>query len=224
MARTWRYSEPIVLASASPRRLELLSAVADDLTVIPADIDESLVRARSPRALVRELSRRKALAVAGRAAFFMVPNFKPILAIVIISGASLGREAGFLIGAMSAFVSNFIFGQGPWTVWQMFAMAVIGYLAGLIFAKHAEGRIKWPLIVFGAISAFFIYGGITDIWTILVMTDTPDIAAAVMVYTAALPFNMANAAATVIFTFLLAGPVIEKLARVKKKYRLETFG
>lgn len=165
-----------------------------------------------------------ALAVAGRAAFFMVPNFKPILAIVIISGVSLGREAGFLIGAMSAFVSNFIFGQGPWTVWQMFAMAVIGYLAGLIFAKHAEGRIKWPLIVFGAISAFFIYGGITDIWTILVMTDTPDIAAAVMVYTAALPFNMANAAATVIFTFLLAGPVIEKLARVKKKYRLETFG
>lgn len=67
MARTWRYSEPIVLASASPRRLELLSAVADDLTVIPADIDESRVRARSPRALVRELSRRKALAVAGRA-------------------------------------------------------------------------------------------------------------------------------------------------------------
>ena len=67
MARTWRYSEPIVLASASPRRLELLSAVADDLTVIPADIDESRVRARSPRALVRELSRRKALAVAERA-------------------------------------------------------------------------------------------------------------------------------------------------------------
>ena len=67
MARTWKFSEPIVLASASPRRLELLSAVADDITVEPSDVDESAVGARSPRALVRELSRRKALSVAARA-------------------------------------------------------------------------------------------------------------------------------------------------------------
>ena len=67
MARTWKFCEPIVLASASPRRLELLSAVADDITVEPSDVDESAVGARSPRALVRELSRRKALSVAARA-------------------------------------------------------------------------------------------------------------------------------------------------------------
>ena len=67
MARTWKFCEPIVLASASPRRLELLSAVADDITVEPSDVDERAVRARSPRALVRELSRLKALSVAARA-------------------------------------------------------------------------------------------------------------------------------------------------------------
>ena len=67
MARTWKFCEEIVLASASPRRLELLSAVADDITVEPSDVDESAVRARSPRALVRELSRLKALSVAARA-------------------------------------------------------------------------------------------------------------------------------------------------------------
>ena len=66
MARTWKFCEEIVLASASPRRLELLSAVADDITVEPSDVDESAVRARSPRALVRELSRLKALSVAER--------------------------------------------------------------------------------------------------------------------------------------------------------------
>lgn len=76
-----------------------------------------------------------AVATAGRAAFFMLPNFKPVLAIVIISGAALGKESGFLVGAMSAFVSNFLFGQGPWTPWQMIAMAVVGYLAGLIFHR-----------------------------------------------------------------------------------------
>lgn len=67
MARTWKFCEPIVLASASPRRLELLSGVADCVTVEPSDVDESAVRARSPRALVRELSRLKALSVAARA-------------------------------------------------------------------------------------------------------------------------------------------------------------
>lgn len=63
MAKTWKFSEPVVLASASPRRLELLSEVVSDLTVSPSDIDESDVKATSPRALVRELSKRKALAV-----------------------------------------------------------------------------------------------------------------------------------------------------------------
>lgn len=63
MAKIWKFSEPVVLASASPRRLELLSEVVSDLTVSPSDIDESDVKATSPRALVRELSKRKALAV-----------------------------------------------------------------------------------------------------------------------------------------------------------------
>lgn len=63
MVKTWKFSEPVVLASASPRRLELLSEVVSDLTVSPSDIDESDVKATSPRALVKELSKRKALAV-----------------------------------------------------------------------------------------------------------------------------------------------------------------
>jgi hypothetical protein len=78
-----------------------------------------------------------AIAVAGRAAFFMIPQFKPVVAIVIIAGAALGAESGFAVGALSGFVSNFIFGQGPWTPWQMFAFGIIGFLAGLIFYRLA---------------------------------------------------------------------------------------
>lgn len=165
-----------------------------------------------------------AVATVGRAAFFMVPNFKPILAIVIISGVALGKESGFLVGAMSAFVSNFLFGQGPWTPWQMIAMAVVGYLAGLIFHRYS-GRInRFALIAFGAIAAFVIYGLIVDLWTILVMTPEPTLETAVMVYSAALYFNLIHAAATVVFLLLLAKPMIEKLERVKVKYGMRVFG
>ena len=79
-----------------------------------------------------------AIAVAGRAAFFMVPQFKPVVAIVIIAGAALGAESGFAVGALSGFLSNFLFGQGPWTPWQMFAFGMIGFLAGLIFYRLAS--------------------------------------------------------------------------------------
>lgn len=165
-----------------------------------------------------------AVATVGRAAFFMIPNFKPVLAIVIISGVALGKESGFLVGAMSAFVSNFLFGQGPWTPWQMIAMAVVGYLAGLIFHRFSGSFNRPALVAFGAIAAFVIYGLIVDLWTILVMTPDPTLETAVMVYSAALYFNLIHAAATVIFLLLLAKPMIGKLERVKVKYGMGVFG
>lgn len=158
------------------------------------------------------------VAVAGRAAFFMVPNFKPTVAIIIIAGVALGRQAGFLTGATSAFVSNFLFGQGPWTTWQMLAMAVIGYLAGAVFYRYGDRMKVVVLAVFGGAATFFIYGAITDMWTILMMTSQPSLATAMVVYGAAVPFNAVHAAATVIFLLLLAKPMVEKLNRVKVKY------
>jgi energy-coupling factor transport system substrate-specific component len=77
-----------------------------------------------------------ALAVAGRAAFFMVPQFKPVAALVIIAGVALGAQTGFLVGVLSGFVSNFVFGQGPWTPFQMIAFGLLGLLAGLVFSRR----------------------------------------------------------------------------------------
>ena len=96
-----------------------------------------------------------AIAVVGRMAFFMLPQFKPVTAIVIITGISLGAEAGFLTGAVAGFVSNFFFGQGPWTPWQMFAFGIIGFLAGLLFRGKREKYKKSKLIL-------CLYGGNCD--------------------------------------------------------------
>ncbi|MDR0499952.1 MAG: ECF transporter S component [Coriobacteriales bacterium] len=83
-----------------------------------------------------------ALAVVGRAIFFMLPQFKPVAAIAIIAGVALGAESGFMVGALSAFLGNFIFGHGPWTPFQMLAFGSVGYFAGLLFhgvAWQGEG-------------------------------------------------------------------------------------
>jgi septum formation protein len=54
----------LVLASASPRRSELLDSAGLDFEVRPADIDESVLPGESPTAYVRRLSIEKVAAVA----------------------------------------------------------------------------------------------------------------------------------------------------------------
>ena len=81
-----------------------------------------------------------ALNVAGRAAFFMLPEFKPVVAMTILAGVAFGGETGFLVGAMTMLVSNMLFSQGPWTPWQMFAMGIIGWLAGVLYRKGVLRR------------------------------------------------------------------------------------
>ena len=66
----------------------------------------------------------------------MIGSFKPIAAIVIITGVSLGGEAGFLCACLIMMISNMFFGQGPWTPWQMFSYGMIGYLAGIRFSER----------------------------------------------------------------------------------------
>lgn len=82
-----------------------------------------------------------ALAAAGRILFAPIPDFKPVSAIAIIAGVAFGRKSGFMVGALAALASNFFFGQGPWTPWQMYAWGLVGYGAGLVAALPAgKGR------------------------------------------------------------------------------------
>jgi energy-coupling factor transport system substrate-specific component len=67
------------------------------------------------------------IAITSRAIFIWLPHFKPMTAIIIITGIAFGTESGFLAGTISEFVSNFIFGQGPWTQWQMFALGIADF-------------------------------------------------------------------------------------------------
>lgn len=159
-----------------------------------------------------------AIAVVGRAAFFMIPAFKPVTAIVIIAGISLGPQAGFLVGAMSGFVSNFLFGQGPWTPWQMVSFGIIGFIAGFLVQKGFLSTNRLPLMIFGALMAFFVYGGIVDLWTVFGFYPEPDMKVAFTVYSLALPFNVIHGVATAIFLYFLSKPMIEKLKRIKIKY------
>lgn len=207
------------------------------------------------------------LAVVGRAAFFWAPQFKPIIAVIIIAGVAMGGQSGFITGSMSAFVSNFIFGQGPWTPFQMLAWGLIGFFAGLLFhdrymnisdtisghgtgiekekdalkgeaygkeesntpelknersvvytTKYKKEKSIIPVVIYGALSCFVLHGAITDIWTVLSISDRPVLGEIVTVYSAGLIPDLVLAVATVTFLLAMLRPMLKKFRRMREKY------
>ena len=159
-----------------------------------------------------------AIAVAGRAAFIFLPFFKPLVAIVIITGIAFGGEAGFLCGAVSGFVSNFIFGQGPWTPWQMFAYGIAGFIAGVLYKKRILKKDSLPLSIFGAVVVMIIVGPLLDMCALFTMTSVVNAQNAGALLISGLPVNAVHAAATVIFLLVISKPMFDKLDRIKLKY------
>lgn len=161
-----------------------------------------------------------AIAVAGRAAFFMLPHFKPILAVTIISGVAFGGETGFLVGAMTMLASNVLFSQGPWTPWQMFAAGIIGFLAGVLFRKGLLRRGRLSLCIFGALCAIVIYGGIMNPAAALMASETLNWKTLTLYYMTGFPVDCIQAAATWLFLWFGGEAMLEKLDRIKVKYGL----
>ncbi len=166
------------------------------------------------------LSVLSALAIGGRAVFFALPGFKPVAALVILTGVAFGAEAGFLVGAVTMLVSNVLFGQGPWTPWQMFAMGCIGLLAGILFRKGLLSRDRLSLSVFGGLSIFVIYGGILNPTSVWMYQSAPSLKMILTTLVTGLPADAVHAMATVFFLWFLSESMLEKLDRVKVKYGL----
>lgn len=152
-----------------------------------------------------------ALCFAGR----FIPFLKPISALTIITGIYLGGETGFLVGAMTAFLSNFYFGQGPWTAFQMLAWGLIGLVAGILSDPLKRSRVF--LLIYGA-SAGLMYSFIMDIWTVLWYAEGFDIKLYIAALGTAIPYTASYVISNVLFLSLLAKPFGEKLQRIKNKY------
>lgn len=158
-----------------------------------------------------------ALSTVGRFVFAFLPGFKPVTALTILSAMYLGKNAGFAVGAMTAVLSNFYFGQGPWTPFQMLAWGLIGYLAGLLAVPLRKNRVA--LGFFGA-AAGVLFSLLMDIWTVLWADGTFLFSRYLAAVTAALPVTLEYALSNLLFLWILAVPVGEKLRRVTRKYGL----
>lgn len=156
-----------------------------------------------------------ALAVIGRAAFALLPGFKPVTAVVILTGMYLGAESGFLCGAFSALLSNFLFGQGPWTPLQMFSWGLIGFLAGILAKRLMKHRAL--LLLYGAFAGI-LYSALMDVWSVLWLNGILEWKRYFAMLFVSLPSTVMYMISNVVFLLLLAKPFGTKLSRIQKKY------
>jgi hypothetical protein len=173
-------------------------------------------RSRPPSQVVALVAALAALAIAGRIAFAAFPNVKPTTDIVIFAGYALGGAPGFAVGALAALVSNFWFGQGPWTPWQMAGWGFCGILgAALALGGRNAGRLSLAAtcgfagIAYGALLNFSLmatYGGDLSLERFGVLQAR------------AIPFDLAHVAGNVVFA-LIAGPaMVRMLSRFRERF------
>jgi energy-coupling factor transport system substrate-specific component len=159
-----------------------------------------------------------AIAVAGRVVI-PFPNIKAVYAIIILAGIAFGPETGFIVGAITAFASNFFYSQGPYTPWQMMAYGAGGMLAGFLFKKGRLPREPMVMGVFGFCSVIFWIGPLLDCSHVFLMLSkiTPS-AVIATVLSGLFSANLMLAVSTLAFLLIFGVPFLKKLDRVKIKY------
>jgi len=171
-------------------------------------------RSRPSSRTVAVVASLAALATLGRIAFAPLPNVKPTTDIVLIAGYTLGGAPGFAVGAVAAIASNIVFGQGPWTPWQMLAWGMVGLL-GAALARRGRPipRIAMALI---CAAAGFAYGLVLNFSTWVTFTGEHTLAQFLLIEGQAFTFDLAHAVGNFVF-FLAFGPA---LVRALRRFRL----
>ena len=158
-----------------------------------------------------------AIAIAGRVAI-PIPNFKATFALIMLAGIAFGPEAGFMVGAITAFASNFFYGQGAYTPWQMFSYGAGGMLAGFCFAKGRLPQKPLVMAVFGFLATILWVGPLLDCSHIFLMVSVINWDSIIAAFVSGFPVNLSQAICTVLVMLLFARPLLDKLDRIKVKY------
>jgi len=156
-----------------------------------------------------------AFAALGRIAFAAFPNVKPTTDIVFISGYALGGGPGFAVGALAGLASNFFFGQGPWTPWQMASWGATGVIgAGVAVVTHRRiGR--WPLALVCAVVGFG-FTALQDVGDWVTYSDHS--LAQLGVYVGkGIGFDVVHAAGCLVFALAFGPALIHSLRRFRMR-------
>lgn len=156
-----------------------------------------------------------AIGALGRIPFAAIPSVQPTTFIIMLSACIFGPQAGFMVGAGAALVSNFFLGQGPWTPWQMIGWGLVG--AGTAyFYRLWPGNKPVGLALLGLLWGY-IFGWIQNLGFWLNFVYPLNIQSFLATYAASIVFDSLHAACNFCLCLVLAAPVLKILQEYQEK-------
>jgi energy-coupling factor transport system substrate-specific component len=181
-------------------------------------------RTRPDARIVALVGTLAAFAALGRIAFAALPNVKPTTDIVLISGFALGAAPGFVVGALAGLTSNFFFGQGPWTPWQMAAWGVVGLIGAALSAVSRRAgdeqalMSRWPLALVCAVVGFG-FAAFQDVGDWVTYSDHSSAQLGVYVGKG-VGFDLVHAAGCLAFALAFGPPLARSVRRFGARLRV----
>jgi energy-coupling factor transport system substrate-specific component len=149
-----------------------------------------------------------------RIPFTAIPSVQPCTYLIICSGYVFGPVAGFTVGAMTALVSNFFLGHGPWTLYQMIAWGLCGLVSGCL----SRFRINRPLLIVFGILWGYLYGFITNIWFWTEFVYPLTLKSLVITQVNTVWFDTFHAIGNAVFLGILGMKTISVMERFKNRF------
>ena len=155
-----------------------------------------------------------AIATVGRIILMSIPAVNMASFIIIMVGVVFGKEEGFLVGALTAFVSGLFMGMGYWVLFQMLAWGLMGASAGILASRFDNVGFR---IVFGLLWGFF-YGWITDISAIFYSGTALEITPIIALYLNGVSYDLTHGVTNAVLLVVLYDWFKKMFTRAKVKY------
>jgi len=163
------------------------------------------------------------ISATARVPFAAIPSVQPCTYLIICSGAVFGPTAGFMVGAVTAAVSNIFLGQGPWTVFQILGWGLAGLVSGVLFNPSSRGgallRSRVFLAAYGILWGY-LFGWILNIWHWITYIYPLTWKTFLFTQATSFGFDTMHALGNAVFLLVLGPKTIAMLTRYKKRFEV----
>ena len=154
-----------------------------------------------------------ALSAVARVPFSAIPSLQPSTFIIACTGYVFGPAKGFAVGALTAIVSSFFLGLGPWTIFQIIAWGLVGVFFAVL------GKLKfpvWSLVVFGFLWGY-VFGFIMNLWYLMAFGFPINIKSIIALQLASFWMDTVHATGNAAFFIIFGKRVISILSRFRQR-------
>jgi len=159
------------------------------------------------------------LGSAGRVLFALAPNISPVDWLTLCTGIVFGPITGFTVGAGTMLISNFYLGQGPWTIYQMVGMGLLGVVGGI--AGRWRSRVGTRTLVAIGLAWGLVYGIITSAFWVLMISSVLNWASFTAYLVSGIPFYILQGVGNAMLLLFLGNRTLRVLERFRAKFTVE---